>query len=111
MDIQKSNVKMKMQWTISIQMLGYFYMVHATCLLWLYIKNLDMKCMKYLFVFPKIYFHFQNMFYNSFYYGVYRIVARNLEEDMKLGDEGDMTGYLFAQSIIKKYRNFYDTSL
>lgn len=46
MDIQKSNVKMKMQWTISIQMLGYFYMVHATCLLWLYIKNLDMKCMK-----------------------------------------------------------------
>ena len=54
---------------------------------------------------------FQNMFYNSFYYGVYRIVARNLEEDMKLGDEGDMTGYLFAQSIIKKYRNFYDTSL
>lgn len=139
MDIQKSNVKMKMP-------MDYLYtdawiFLHGSCHLFALalhkefgyevyeIRDYD-DYMRHVFCkatyrgqdvyidvrgvttdFSECMSDFQNMFYNSFYYGVYRIVARNLEEDMKLGDEGDMTGYLFAQSIIKKYRNFYDTSL
>ena len=136
MDIQKSNVKMKMQWTISIQIFlhgschlfalalhkefGYEvyeirdyddYMRHVFCKATYRGQDVYIDVRGVTTDFSECMSDFQNMFYNSFYYGVYRIVARNLEEDMKLGDEGDMTGYLFAQSIIKKYRNFYDTSL
>ena len=49
---------------------------------------------------------FRNCFYNGYY-----IVARNIEEDKCLENEGDKTGYQFAQSIIKKYRRYYDTSI
>lgn len=49
---------------------------------------------------------FRNYFYNDYY-----IVARNIEEDKWLENEGDKTGYQFARSIIKKYRRYYDTSI
>ena len=49
---------------------------------------------------------FRNFLHNGYY-----IVARNIEEDKCLDNEGDKTGYQFAQSIIKKYRRYYDTSM
>ena len=51
---------------------------------------------------------FRNDFYNSFNNGVYQIFPRNIEEDIPLECEGDKTGYLFAKSIIKRYRQYYD---
>lgn len=41
----------------------------------------------------------------------YRIVAYDIEGDRGLEEDGDKTGYRFAQSIIKKYRGYYDTSI
>ena len=40
----------------------------------------------------------------------YRIVPRNLDEDRKMDNEGDRTGYPFAQSIVRRYRDYYDSS-
>lgn len=49
-------------------------------------------------------------FWNCLYNGYY-IITHNMQEDKSLGDEGDKTGYRFAQSIIKKYCGYYDTSM
>ena len=40
----------------------------------------------------------------------YHIVPRNLDEDRRMDNEGDKTGYPFAQSIVRRYRDYYDSS-
>ncbi len=38
----------------------------------------------------------------------YVIGLRDIEEDKRLEDEGDETGYTFAQAIVAKYHGYYD---
>lgn len=54
---------------------------------------------------------FRKSFYNSVCKGDYYIISRNLNEDRKLENEGDKTGFQFAQSIIKRYYGYYDVSI
>ena len=49
-------------------------------------------------------------FSNRMYRGYY-ITQRDIEEDRRLEDEGDITGYRFAQDIVEKYRDIYDVSI
>lgn len=48
-------------------------------------------------------------FRNQLYRG-YHITTRDIEEDKLLDNEGDKTGYPFAQAIVKKYHDYYDTT-
>ena len=40
----------------------------------------------------------------------YRICKRNLDEDRKMENPGDNTGYPFAKEIIERHRSLYDRS-
>lgn len=41
----------------------------------------------------------------------YSIVTYDIEEDRELENEGDETGYQFAQAVVRKYKKYYDSSL
>ena len=41
----------------------------------------------------------------------YYITKRNIEEDRGLDDEGEETGYSFAQAIVREYHTYYDVTM
>ena len=41
----------------------------------------------------------------------YYITKRNIEEDRRLDNEGDVTGYSFAQAIVREYHTYYDVTM
>lgn len=49
--------------------------------------------------------------FRAFLQGGYKISSCDIDEDMRLEDEGDKTGYSFAKALVEKFPRYYDVSM